>query len=106
MKKQVIIITGLSGSGKPTAAKTLEDVGFFCVDNIPIDLLPKLLEITDSGGGELDRLALVIDLRQRDFFPRYDSILGALELGGTPMQILLKRAGSTPWHRKEMCWTE
>jgi UPF0042 nucleotide-binding protein len=88
MKKQVIIITGLSGSGKSTAAKTLEDVGFFCVDNIPIDLLPKLLEITDSGGGELDRLALVIDLRQRDFFPRYDSILGALELGGTPMQIL------------------
>jgi UPF0042 nucleotide-binding protein len=88
MKKQVVIITGMSGSGKSTAAKTLEDAGFFCVDNLPIDLLPKLLEITDTRGEEFDRLALVIDLRQREFFPRYDSILGALELGGAPMQIL------------------
>ncbi|MFZ5867461.1 MAG: RNase adapter RapZ [Thermodesulfobacteriota bacterium] len=88
VNRQLVIITGMSGSGKSTAARTLEDSGFFCVDNIPVDLLPKLLELTDSRGTELDRLALVIDLRQRGFFPRYSSILGALEMSGTPVQIL------------------
>ncbi|MEJ2717695.1 MAG: RNase adapter RapZ [Deltaproteobacteria bacterium] len=75
MSGKVIIITGLSGSGKSTVARTLEDLGFFCVDNIPVDLLPKLLELTESSGDELQRLALVIDLRQKEFLPRYSSIL-------------------------------
>ena len=47
VNRQLVIITGMSGSGKSTAARTLEDAGFFCVDNIPVDLLPKLLELTD-----------------------------------------------------------
>ncbi len=88
MKRQIVIITGMSGSGKSTAADTLEDMGFFCVDNIPVDLLPKLLELTESRATDPDRLALVMDLRQREFFPRYTSVLGGLELTGTPVQIL------------------
>jgi RNase adapter protein RapZ len=84
----LVIITGLSGSGKSTAANTLEDMGYFCVDNIPVDLLPKLLELTDMGGTGLTKLALVIDLRQRDFLPRYSAVLGALKLGGTEMEVL------------------
>jgi len=92
MKRQIIIITGLSGSGKSTVAKTLEDAGFFCVDNIPVDLLPKMLELNDSRGSELDRLALVIDLRQREFFPHYSSVLAALELSGAPLELLFMDA--------------
>ncbi len=88
MERQLIVITGLSGSGKSTAVQTLEDLGYFCVDNIPVDLLPKLLELTDSGVSELNRLAMVMDLRQRDFFPRYHSVFGAVELSGTSVQIL------------------
>jgi len=88
MKRQIVIVTGLSGSGKSTVAHTLEDAGFFCVDNIPVDLLPKLLELTDSSGSEVERLALVIDLRQREFFPRYSSVLQAVEASGNPLQIL------------------
>ncbi|MFH0823299.1 MAG: RNase adapter RapZ [Pseudomonadota bacterium] len=84
----LVIITGLSGSGKSTAANTLEDMGYFCVDNIPVDLLPKLLELTDMRGGGLIKLALVIDLRQRDFLPRYSAVLGELKLGGTEMEVL------------------
>jgi UPF0042 nucleotide-binding protein len=63
-------------------------MGFFCVDNLPVDLLPKLLELTDSGGGRLTHLALVIDLRQRGFFPRYSSILNSLESRGISLEIL------------------
>ncbi|MFC1836430.1 RNase adapter RapZ [Thermodesulfobacteriota bacterium] len=87
-ERKLIIISGLSGSGKSTVAKTLEDLGFFCVDNIPVDLLPKLLELTDSRGSELDRLALVIDSRQREFFPHYGSLLRDVELSGTPLEVV------------------
>ncbi|AFM23858.1 RNase adapter RapZ [Desulfomonile tiedjei] len=88
MNRKIVIVTGMSGSGKSTAAKTLEDVGFFCVDNLPVDLLPKLLELADSTGGEIARLALIIDLRQREFFPRYSSIMKSLELAGVSLDVL------------------
>jgi RNase adapter protein RapZ len=88
MKRKIVIITGLSGSGKSTVAKTLEDSGFFCVDNLPLDLVPKLVELTESSGGELTRLALVIDLRQRTFLPRYSAMLKSLESSGTSLEIL------------------
>jgi UPF0042 nucleotide-binding protein len=88
MKRKVAIITGLSGSGKSTVAKTLEDAGFFCVDNLPLDLVPKLVELTESSGGELTRLALVIDLRQRTFLPRYFETLKSLESSGTSLEIV------------------
>ncbi len=88
MKRKIVIITGLSGSGKSTVAKTLEDAGFFCVDNLPLDLVSKLVELTESSGGELTRLALVIDLRQRTFPPRYSAILKSLESSGTSLEIL------------------
>ena len=89
MRREVIIITGMSGSGKSTVARTLEDVGFFCVDNIPVDLLPKLLELSEAGGNELGRLALVIDLRQREFLPRYSSVLAASGQGHPPLEIIV-----------------
>jgi RNase adapter protein RapZ len=88
MQKKIVIVTGMSGSGKSTVAHTLEDAGFFCVDNLPVDLLPKLLELVTSRTGELTRLALVIDLRQRKFFPRYSAIFNSLELSGTTLEIL------------------
>jgi UPF0042 nucleotide-binding protein len=88
MKRKVVIITGMSGSGKSTVAHTLEDAGFFCVDNLPVDLLPKLLELTEAKTDETTRLALVIDLRQRRFFPRYSAILNQLEISGVPLEIL------------------
>jgi RNase adapter protein RapZ len=88
MQRKIVIVTGMSGSGKSTVAHTLEDAGFFCVDNLPVDLLPKLLELASSRTGELTRLALVIDLRQRKFFPRYSAIFSSLELSGTSLEIL------------------
>jgi len=88
IQNKIVIVTGLSGSGKSTAAHTLEDMGFFCIDNLPVHLLPTLLELTDSGGADLMRVALVIDLRQRKFFPRYSSILDSLESRGVSLEIL------------------
>jgi RNase adapter protein RapZ len=87
-RRRIVIVTGMSGSGKSTVAKTLEDAGYFCVDNLPVDLAPKLFDLMEAGGTELQKIALVIDLRQRNFFPRYSEILNSLELTDTTLEIL------------------
>ena len=60
---EFIIISGLSGAGKSRAASIMEDMGFFCVDNLPAPLIPKFAELGMGGNGEYDRVALVTDVR-------------------------------------------
>lgn len=72
----LIIITGMSGAGKTVAVQKLEDLGFFCVDNLPPVLIPKFAELIDQSGGRIEKVALVIDLRGREFF---DSLNESLE---------------------------
>ena len=74
---RIVIITGLSGSGKSTALRALEDVGFFCVDNLPIVLLPKFLEINADASSEITKVALVMDLREKSFLEKHMEIFGA-----------------------------
>lgn len=64
---KVVILTGVSGSGKTTALRALEDAGFYCVDNLPIVFLEKLLELSGHTAGEVSRLALVVDAREGRF---------------------------------------
>lgn len=64
----LLIITGMSGAGKTVAVQSLEDLGFFCVDNLPSQLIPKFAELIEQSDGRIGRVALVIDLRSREFF--------------------------------------
>ena len=66
---RVILISGLSGSGKTTAIKALEDIGFYCVDNLPILLLPKFLELSEQSGGKISKVAVVEDIRGEASYP-------------------------------------
>jgi len=66
---RVILISGLSGSGKTTAIKALEDIGFYCVDNLPILLLPKFLELCEQSGGKISKVAVVEDIRGTASYP-------------------------------------
>lgn len=61
--RRMVIITGMSGSGKQTAFKAFEDLGYFCVDNLPTALVPRLVEMTLASGGKIDRLAVTVDAR-------------------------------------------
>ena len=61
--QSLIIITGMSGSGKHTAFKAFEDLGHFCVDNLPTSLISRLIQMSDASGGEIQQLAIVIDVR-------------------------------------------
>ncbi len=85
---EFLIITGLSGAGKSQATHTLEDLGFFCVDNLPPALIPKFAEIIRESQGRIRRVALVIDARGGEFFDTLGSALSDLEASGIQFQIV------------------
>ncbi|MEN6359645.1 MAG: RNase adapter RapZ [Smithella sp.] len=89
---QVVIITGLSGSGKSTALRALEDIGFFCVDNLPVVLLPKFLSITLQSSPQIKKVAMVMDLRQKSFLEKYRRIFEQLKEKGYRIEILFLEA--------------
>ncbi len=90
---RVVIITGLSGSGKSTALRALEDIGFFCVDNLPVVLLPKFLAITVLSSPEIKQVAMVMDLRERSFLDKYKRIFSRLKEKGYKIEILFLECG-------------
>lgn len=75
---QIVIITGMSGAGKTVAMQSFEDMGFFCIDNMPPSLIPKFWELIRETG-KLTRIALVIDLRSRSFFNEIQDMLIQLD---------------------------
>ena len=75
---QLVIITGMSGAGKTVARQSFEDMGYFCVDNMPPSLLPKFWELVKESG-KLTKIALVIDLRSRAFFEEIMSAIGTMD---------------------------
>ncbi len=77
--KSLVIITGMSGSGKHTAFKALEDLGFFCVDNLPTRLIPRLIQMTMASGGGIDKLAVVVDVRLGESDSEFKRLLQELE---------------------------
>ncbi len=62
--RQLVILTGLSGSGKSTVLKAFEDMGFYCVDNLPVELIPIFAELHAAGEGDFARAALLVDARE------------------------------------------
>lgn len=99
-----VIITGLSGSGKGTVLKAFEDIGFFCVDNLPLKLVPKFAEICQRAQGQISRAAIVVDVREGAElrkFPRIFAQLQKLELNiklvflEASDQVLIRRYSET-----------
>ncbi len=85
---KIVILTGLSGSGKSTAIRALEDLDFFCVDNFPPVLLPKFIELCKASSGEISKIAMVMDIRERAFLKEYPDIFKGLKKKGEKIDIL------------------
>ncbi|SIT91259.1 UPF0042 nucleotide-binding protein [Edaphobacillus lindanitolerans] len=75
-KMELVIITGMSGAGKTVAIQSFEDLGFYCIDNLPPELLPTFLSLLGNSDRKLQRVAVVMDMRGREYF---DSLIGTLD---------------------------
>lgn len=74
-----VIVTGMSGAGKSTALKMLEDMGYFCVDNLPVPLIPKLAELLSVPGSEMNKAALGVDIRSGESFKQLETVMKELD---------------------------
>ncbi|NLG33469.1 MAG: RNase adapter RapZ [Syntrophomonadaceae bacterium] len=88
----ILIITGLSGAGKTQAINCLEDIGYYCVDNLPPALIPKFVELSLQSEGRINKVALVIDIRGGDFFPALSQSLNELKENNILYEILFLEA--------------
>ncbi len=83
-----VIVTGMSGAGKSTALKMLEDVGYFCVDNLPVQLIPKMADLLRVPGSELNKAALGVDIRSGQSLDELAEVLEELDGAGMKYEIL------------------
>src|ERR1700751_3304222 len=88
----IVIITGLSGAGRSTAAKSLEDLGWFVVDNLPPGLLPTMVDLAARSNGAVSRMAAVVDVRSRAFSTYRKSAISALGARGAPARVVYLEA--------------
>ncbi len=84
----IMVVTGLSGSGKSIAIRALEDSGFFCIDNLPILLIPKFIDLCQGYQEGIQRIALGIDLREGHFFQYWPDVLGEMRKAGHRVEVL------------------
>lgn len=85
---RIIIITGMSGSGKSTAVRALEDEGFYCIDNLPVRLFKRFVDLIDKSGEPFKGIVLVADIRGREFFKGYESAFSKVAAAGHSLEIL------------------
>lgn len=88
----MLIVTGMSGAGKSTAVQSLEDLGYFCVDNLPPTLIPKFAEICAQSAQTINNIALVVDIRVGEFFSTLSEVLADLKKQGVEFEILFLEA--------------
>lgn len=90
---EVVVVTGLSGSGKSTAIRAFEDLGFYCIDNLPVVLVPPFLALCTGTRERIGRVGLGIDIRERQFLAAYPAMLETLRAAGHRVEVLFLDAG-------------
>ena len=88
---RLIIISGPSGAGKSTAIKVLEDLNFFCVDNLPVVLMPKFMELSNQSA-EISKVAIVVDVREREFLKEFPIVLKEMTDSGYNAELIYLEA--------------
>ena len=90
---KLVIVTGMSGAGKTVALKMLEDMGYYCVDNLPIPLVEKFAQLVLDSQGKSSHVALGIDIRSGEDLSMLDGILDSWKTEAVPFEILFLDAG-------------
>ena len=97
---KLLVVTGLSGAGKSMAVNALEDIGFFCIDNIPAGLMPRLIDFALQGENQLNRVAVVLDVRGLRTVQDVDNALAALDEKKVDYEILFLDASDDAIRRR------
>jgi UPF0042 nucleotide-binding protein len=90
-----LIITGISGSGKTAVSHFLEDLGFYCVDNLPAKLIPSLVDLWQAREVEIEKMALIVDMREPGFLADFPTVLSQIRNKITPKVIFLDASDET-----------
>lgn len=85
---QFVVVTGMSGSGKSTAVDVLEDMGYYCIDNMPPELIPKFANICTKSDGKITKVAFVVDIRGGDFFLQLNDTINELRSNHFDVKVL------------------
>ena len=89
---RLVIVTGMSGGGKTQASRYLEDLGYFCVDNLPPVFIPKFVELCAHAGGHVSKVVLGVDTRSREFFDTFVQVLEDMDKSDTNYEMLFMDA--------------
>ncbi len=96
----IVVITGLSGSGKSTAIKAFEDLSYFCIDNLPLPLLQPFLELQKSEMKDICKIALGVDIRERSFFKECPDVFARIANQGYKLEIIFLEANDKILQRR------
>lgn len=97
---EIVIISGMSGAGRSEAIHTFEDLGYFCIDNLPPSFIPRLVELAELPDSRIRRIALVSDVRGEEFFDELQGALNGLEEAGVSHRLLFLEADDETLHRR------
>jgi len=86
--QQIVFVSGLSGSGKTTAMAALEDLSFYCVDNLPVQLVPQFLALCIKASTSIEKIALALDAREKDFLESFPEVVAELRAQGASVEVL------------------
>ena len=85
---QIVFIAGLSGSGKTTAMAALEDLSFYCVDNLPVQLVPQFLSLCTKATSPIHKIALALDAREKNFLDTFPEVVADLRSQGSEIEVI------------------
>ena len=97
---RIVLLTGLAGAGKTTAARVFEDLGFFCVDNLPVQLLDTFLALLDRGQESISKVALVMDSREADFPTKWPRVFESVARAGYRLEVVFLEASDATLIRR------
>lgn len=91
---KLVIITGLSGSGKSEAMNVMEDLGYYCIDNLPPEIIPKIVTLGSESSGQLDKIALGVDVRGYQFLKEINRAIDFLQKGNYDFDVIFLESSS------------
>lgn len=91
---KIVVITGMSGAGRSQAMKTFEDAGYYCIDNMPLALMPKFVELVENNTENIEKVALVADIRGRRFFDTLEKTIEAMKTANADFKTLFLEASN------------